>query len=155
MDGDSFGQSVSVSDDRVIVGAPAQNQPGLQGAGAAYVFARTPGGWIEEEKLSPSSVFAFGGFGVGVAVQDGIAVVGARANGGPETTFAGEVFVFGFQEGAGWVEKQKLVPIDYGEKQQFGDSVALDGSFLVVGAPSTGGELPIIGGAGSRVSICR
>lgn len=47
---DSFGSSVDLDGDDLIVGAPGVDDAG-QNSGAAYVFQRTATGWVERDKL--------------------------------------------------------------------------------------------------------
>jgi len=72
-----FGFWVSVSGERAIVGAIMDDEAG-SGAGAAYVFAREPGGaWAQVEKLMASDAVADDWFGASVAVSGDQAIVGA------------------------------------------------------------------------------
>ena len=65
----SFGRSVSISGDYIIVGADA----------AAYVFHRDGSGWTEHAKLiAPASVSSTATFGCSVSISGDDAVVGAR-----------------------------------------------------------------------------
>ncbi len=60
--GDSFGVSVSLSGDRVLVGAFLDDDKGAV-AGAAYVFVRSGSGWALESKLVPADGAAGDYFG--------------------------------------------------------------------------------------------
>ncbi len=78
--GDHLGWSVAISEDVVVGGAPADNFDGV-GSGAAYVFRRPVGGWAaatEEVKLTQSDGVEDDELGYGVAIDDGLAVIGAR-----------------------------------------------------------------------------
>lgn len=80
--GDVLGEGVAISDNTVVVGAP-RHQAGSPSPGSAYVFEKPTGGWVnmtEDVELIPSDSAVgdrFGGEKYGVAVSDGIAVVGA------------------------------------------------------------------------------
>ncbi|MBW2078208.1 MAG: FG-GAP repeat protein [Deltaproteobacteria bacterium] len=52
---DYFGDSLSISGEEVIVGAPYDDDKGYN-SGAAYIFKRNVSGWAEQVKLLPSSV---------------------------------------------------------------------------------------------------
>ena len=143
---DEFGHSVAVDGDTVVVGAHQANLEGtgntpINNSGAAYVFTKPPLGWAtgnETAKLteSVSGRALHDRFGQSVAVQstdDGdIVVVGAHLDEGN-----GSVFVF-TEPGSGWAsginETAKLTASDGMAGDQFGYSVALDGTTLVVGA---------------------
>jgi FG-GAP repeat len=70
--GDSFGASVSIAGDQVIVGAPTN-----LGRGAAYLFWRVNGGWVERAKLVAGDGAANDSFGGSVAIDSGLGLVGA------------------------------------------------------------------------------
>ncbi|GBD32628.1 hypothetical protein HRbin33_01600 [bacterium HR33] len=125
---DRFGSAVSVSGDRVLVGAMFKNQR----AGAAYLFRRDTGGsWVEETKLSPSELRTGSGFGAAVLLDGETAYVSAPGHGG-----TGSVFVFRYDAARGeWVEAGRLNPYDAGNGALFGMSLAVVGGELWVGAP--------------------
>lgn len=86
---DSFGVSLSVSGDMLVVGAwredgdatgvgGDQNSNSASGAGAAYVFSRTDGNWLQHAYVKASNTEANDGFGIGVAVSADTVVVTAR-----------------------------------------------------------------------------
>ena len=134
---DSFGVSVAVSGDIVIVGSSLEDAEGPD-AGAAYVFRRDEGGadnWGQMTKLAASDAQNLDFFGVSVAVSDDTAVVGAP---GEDTggTNAGAVYVFQRDEGGAdsWGEVTKLAASDAQAGDVFGVSVAGSGDTTVVGA---------------------
>jgi hypothetical protein len=73
--GDSFGWSVAVSGDVVVVGSNDVN--GEDGSGAAYVFRADGAGGFTEERLAASDGMAGDDFGASVAVSGDVIVVGA------------------------------------------------------------------------------
>ena len=86
--GDYFGSSVAISGDTVVVGAygEASNATGVNGsqgdnsaagAGAAYVFVRTSGVWVQQAYLKASNTGAGDYFGYSVAISGDTVVVGA------------------------------------------------------------------------------
>ena len=70
---DRFGQAVATSDDRIIVGAPRDDELGSD-TGAAYVFARTAEGWAEEAKLLPVGGIEVGRAGSAVDIDGDTAI---------------------------------------------------------------------------------
>ena len=112
----------------------------LPAAGAAYIFQRNLGGadeWVEVEKLVASDTGAVDYFGNSVAISGDVAVVGAdREDGGPgdPTEDAGAAYVFANPGGTGWMEIRKLTAGDAEEKDFFGQSVAVSGGVILVGA---------------------
>ena len=86
--GDNFGNSVAVSGDTVVVGAPSEdsNAKGVNqdddddndDTGAAYVFTRSGSGWSQQAYLKASNTGASDVFGYSVAVSGDTVVVGAN-----------------------------------------------------------------------------
>jgi hypothetical protein len=90
--GDGFGSSVSISGDYIVSGAPGYDGE-ASNSGAAYLFVRTNGAWIEREKLLPARDSADALFGTSVAVSDDNVLVGApgEVDNGPDS---GAAYVF-------------------------------------------------------------
>ena len=122
-----FGTSVAVSGATVVVGAPFDSV-----GGAAYVFNRQGGSWVETQKLTASDATRGAEFGWSLAISGATLVVGASG----DSDGVGAAYVFN-REGASWVEEQKLIPSD-GGLGLFGFSVAISGSTVVVGSPFSG-----------------
>ncbi|MEM6398484.1 MAG: HYR domain-containing protein, partial [Bacteroidota bacterium] len=140
---DEFGFSVAIAGNYAIVGAPQEDEDAngnnsLSNSGSAYVFERNANGsWSQVEKIVSNGRFAEDEFGFSVAIEsDGVAVVGApEANDTPSGTLDnGAVYVF-LRNGSGsWNFSQALTAFDRAEDDQFGWSVAIDNSLIVVGA---------------------
>jgi len=75
--GQLFGKSVAIDVDTILVGAAEDNHAGGD-SGAAYVFERTAGAWIERAKLTASDAAAADRFGWAAAVDGEYALVGAK-----------------------------------------------------------------------------
>ena len=156
-DGDQFGHSVAVDGNTVVVGARKNN--------AAYVFVFIPdsGAWSEAAKLAASDSDKSEEFGSSVAVRDRTIVVGADyanidvceevdQDGKCEDNFrSGAAYLFTKPANVDWsndpnkdyrTESDKLIlPTDERERgDEFGNSVALDGQSIVVGAPQDDDE---------------
>jgi hypothetical protein len=129
--GDSFGNSVALDGDTVVVGAYSEDTGG-SAAGAAYVFTRTGTTWTQQQKLVASDAEADDRFGWSVALDGDTVVVGApeEDTGG---SVAGAAYVF-TRTGDTWTEQEILYASDAGTGDLFGISIALDGDTLVVGA---------------------
>lgn len=134
---DTFGFSVGVSDDTVVVGASGDDERG-SGAGAVYVFIRPELGWAtmtETVKLTASDTGSGDFFGSSVAISGNMLVVGANGDddGGSDS---GSAYLFVRPE-SGWgvtAETTKLTASDGSEDDFFGYSVAVDSATIVVGA---------------------
>jgi hypothetical protein len=89
---DSFGQSIGISGNLVVIGAPAANVDN-QTQGAAYVFAKPSTGWkntTSAMELTASDGASNGSFGVAASISGTTIVVGAPAGNSP-----GSAYVFG------------------------------------------------------------
>lgn len=144
MPSDRFGISVAVSGDTALVGAPIEDGE----RGAAYVFTRTEGGWVEQAKLAASDGRSLRKFGFSVALSGDTAVVGgstaviAGSDYHADRT-PGSAYVFK-RVGDTWIEQAKLTAPepDGATGDDFGSSVAVSGDTVVVGARGIG-----VGGA--------
>ena len=128
---EEFGSSVSVSGDVVIIGARLNDDQELN-AGAAYVFARAGGAWLQQSKLLPADGTFDAQFGISVAVDDRIAVAGAwrdRDNG----LYSGSAYVFA-RTGDDWLQQAKLLAADGDSLDEFGRRVAVNGRTIGIAA---------------------
>ena len=130
---DLFGVSVSISGERLVVGARLEDDGG-SAAGAAYVYERDGAGvWQEVQKLVASDAQAFDEFGRSVSISADRLVVGAWFEDSGASS-AGAAYVFE-RNGAGvWQEAQKLVASDAQVNDNFGISASISGDWLIVGA---------------------
>ena len=89
-------------------------------------------GFAEFDKLTASDAANGDDFGYSVAVSDDTIVVSARGNDDAGTD-SGSVYVFA-RSGTTWTEEAKLTASDAAQGDQFGESVAISGDTIVVGA---------------------
>ena len=135
--GDYFGYSVAVDGDTVVVGARGDEDK----TGAAYVFTKVAGVWSQAAKLTASGGGAFDYFGHSVAVDGETIVIGARGH----SSNPGAAYVF-TEPSNGWGHWSNLnaggkadltatlTASNADDDDQFGQSVAMDGATVVVGA---------------------
>ena len=150
-DEDQFGYSVAVDDDTVVVGARQDDSK----KGSAYLFTKpsTAGGWgdwdpsqdAETAKLTASDGEKSDEFGYSVALNGDTVVIGAYSDdivddeNGNES---GSAYMFS-KPGGGWVTSTEtakfILPHPPGEEEDdnFGNSVAVDGKSIIVGAPGS------------------
>jgi hypothetical protein len=129
---DFFGWSCAISGDHLLIAAPFKSDTALD-AGAAYVFRRNEAAWLQEAKLTapdaaPNDLFAWS---VGLAGHR--AVLGAF-NDDDMGSNSGTAYVFK-HVGEDWVQEVKLTASDASAGDQFGQSVAISGSRVIVGSP--------------------
>jgi len=133
--GDSFGFSVSIDCDTVVVGANSDDSS----KGSAYIFERNQGGadqWGEVKKLTASDGAAGDNFGISLSISHDTVVVcafGEDDNG----SGSGSAYIFERNQGGAdqWGEVKKLTASDGAADEQFGLSVSIDRDRVVVGAP--------------------
>jgi len=136
-DSDVFGRSVAIDGDYVVVGAISEDGGGID-RGAAYVFYRNQGGtdsWGQVAKLVASDAEDVDEFGYSVAIDGDYVVVGAIFEDGLGS-YRGAAYVFDRNQGGtdNWGQVAKLVASDAEDNDQFGNSVAISGDNVVVGA---------------------
>ena len=123
--GDQFGISVDVSGDVALIGALNVDF----GIGSAYVFRFDGASWVQEQKLTASDGTIVDHFGSAVSLSGEAALIGASND------IPGSAYVFELDpKTSRWVELQKLVASDGAIGNEFGDSVALQGSTALIGA---------------------
>lgn len=128
---DKFGFDVAIDGSRIVAGAPGDDD-GDDDAGAAYVYQRQAGAWIQEAKLSAGDGFVDDQAGWSVDVEGDVVVVGVP-NDDDFVFSSGSVYAY-FHNGTTWVEEQKIIPADSHITDMFGFSVSLSGGKLLSGA---------------------
>ncbi|MCA9275798.1 MAG: hypothetical protein KDA29_07220 [Phycisphaerales bacterium] len=125
--GDFFGISVAISGTTAVVGASGDDDNGNL-SGSAYLFDTVTGQQIA--KLLPSDGAANDQFGFSVSISGTTAVVGADRD-GDNGLFSGSAYLFDTVTGQ---QIAKLLPSDGAALDQFGLSVSISGTTVVVGA---------------------
>jgi hypothetical protein len=138
---DWFGTSVSISGDYAVVGAYRESANGSE-AGAAYVFGRNQGGtdnWGQVKKLLASDGEARDYFGASVSISGEFVVVGAWCD-DDDGDLSGSAYIFSQNAGGpdNWGEVKKLTASDAAGSDRFGNSVAVSGDNILVGAYTNG-----------------
>ena len=141
-DSDQFGNAVDIKGDIVLVGSPGKDGAGSN-RGAAYLFRRDQGGldaWGQVKKIVPGDPADDVLFGMALSIDGDLAVIGAAWDDGGGTN-RGAAYLFGRDQGGAenWGEVKKLIASDAHNSDVFGYDVALDGSYVLVGAGWNGG----------------
>ena len=143
--GNAFGSSVAISGTTIVVGAPNRAY------GGAYVFTNTTGSWKQVAEIYDPSQKVTDQFGFSVAISGSTIVVGTLIS-PAGTTLEGAVYVFSNANPSGnWQQTSYLTLATPASYDEFGYSVAVSGTTLVVGAPlrsRTGAAYVFTDGAG-------
>lgn len=132
--GDQLGQSLAVSGNTIVAGAP-----GHAGAGAAYVFVMPDSGWTnmtQSAELTLSSVNSGAELGTAVAIEGSTIAVGAPGANVDGKTSQG--LIAGYRMPAsGWANMTAsfvMLAADGAQSDQLGYSVAAGSGVVVSGA---------------------
>jgi len=148
---DYFGESVAVSDDTVVVGAPHHVVGSNQNQGAAYIFVKPLSGWnnmTQTAELTSSDGAQGDAFGCAVAVSANTVVVGAAYANIDSNPNQGAAYVF-VRPATGWADMTqtaKLTSSSGAAYDYFGQAVSVAGNTIVASAPAvTVGDNPYQG----------
>jgi hypothetical protein len=153
---DGFGKSVAISGNTIVVGSSIessgargingnQSDNSAGGAGAAYVFVKNGGTWSQQAYLKASNTDnSIDYFGMSVAISGDTIVVGAPSedsnakgvNGNQSDNsadIAGAAYVF-VRSGVAWSQQAYLKASNTDRYDDFGQSVAISGDTIVIGA---------------------
>lgn len=130
---DEFGASIDIDRDRIIAGVPDE--------GSFYTFVRIGVDWTQEARVADSIRGL--GFGSAVALEGRIAVVGEPGR--------AAVRVYRLEAGS-WAQRATLTGT---EDSEFGESVAIDGDTILIGAPDEGEDLRTSEGHGAAYVYVR
>ena len=132
----SFGSSVAIYGDTIVVGASSDDTAG-ENTGAVYIFQWDQGGtdqWVQVKKLNASDALPGDLFGDSVSIYGDTIVVGARSINNVNRPGAAYVFQRDYGGTDQWGEVKKLTASDVqSSDDEFGDSVSLSGDTIVVG----------------------
>jgi hypothetical protein len=138
-----FGVSVSLAGDYALVGAnPSFVSDTL---GAAYVFKRDGGRWVQQAKLRAPDGFRMDGFGQPVGIDSQYAIIGASRD-DDRGTYAGSAYVFR-RGGENWTFQTKLTADNGVDHDFFGCSVSLRNGQAAIGAHHGGSTVHTRGSA--------
>jgi hypothetical protein len=136
---DFFGYSTAISGDTVVVGAFGEDT-GSSSAGAAYVFTRSGTTWSQQQKIQASDLQASDYFGRALAIGGDTVVLTAPGVGAN----VGAAYIF-TRSGTTWSQQKKITASDAASSDYFGWRTDIDGSTVVVGAPTTSASSSVSG----------
>ena len=125
--GDQFGHSVSISGDKVLVGARFDDT-GATNAGAAYLFDGTTGALLQT--FNNPTPAANDNFGISVSISGDNVLIGANLD-DTGATDAGAAYLFDGTTGNLLQTFQKTTPVAF---DNFGWSVSISGDNVLIGS---------------------
>lgn len=134
-----LGSAVALEGDFAVVATPEVNTFGQPEEGVSVVYEHMGGtftNWVLTQILPPVTNLVYGSFGDAVSLNGGVLAIGSPAE-GPEGNNEGAVYILE-RSGGGtglWERVVQLVATNSTGRDEFGFSVALDGTTLAVGAP--------------------
>ncbi len=133
---DDFGNAVAINNDIAVVAAQSNEVNGETARGSVYVYKRQGGRWNLANALVASDGKTGDKFGSAVAIDRGIIVVGAESYNYGNQVSQGAVYIFKVQDSNTnrWEQAAKLIAQDGKGGDHFGNSVAINGNKVVVGA---------------------
>jgi len=126
---DRFGVSVSIGGDTIAIGAYLDDDNDIN-SGSAYVFQYDKSTWVEKIKLIASDGRAFDQFGITIAIDGDVILVGACTDAYYGDWYS-SAYVFR-HDGYQWIEEAILCSSD--SYDDFGISLSIDDHAIVVGA---------------------
>ena len=135
-DGDTFGITVGIDGNRIVVGAPNKRK--------AYVFLREGESWSEEDILERFSIYQVD-FGLGVAILGDTVIVGSYGD-SEYADDSGSASVF-CRNSSDWIHINRIIAGDVQEDGLFGYSVALTNDYALVGSYGSNGDSLLAGQA--------
>ncbi len=127
----SFGESVAISGTTVVVGNDSDDDNGSS-SGSAYLFDTITGQQIA--KLLPNDGATGDRFGYSVAISGTVAAIGAESK-NDNGSRSGSAYLFDTITGQ---QIAKLLPNDGAADDRFGNSVAISGTTVLIGADRNG-----------------
>lgn len=131
---DHFGYSVSISGAYAVIGAKDDDVGADVDEGSAYFFHRSGTIWTQEDNVIAPFGDAGDFFGFSVAINGDFAIIGANEDDVGTSLNQGSAHVFS-RNGTNWEYHAGLNSPSAQDDAHFGEAVALDGNYAVVGSP--------------------
>lgn len=129
---DHFGNDVSLDGNSMIIGASEDTIGATNFQGSAYIFVKSAGVWMQQQKIVSADSESGTDFANSVGISGETVVIGARN--GTGTTGQGQGFAYIYlRSGTAWSLQHKLIPSEPGAYESFGFDVSLSGDTVIVG----------------------
>ena len=130
---DHLGQSVSISGNYAIAGAPNKKAGANVNQGQAFIYTRAGNGWTLQATLTDPAGAPEDNFGSSVSMSGDYVIVGAPNKDVAAKTNQGAALIF-YRNGSEWTYQATIVAGDGANGDGFGNSVSISGSYAVIGA---------------------
>jgi len=124
-----FGSALAMRGDTLLIGASGETAGSAGRAGAAYIVERGTGRWDQITRLVAPDPRAGAGFGASVAVADGLALIGACADQGPEKGCVGSGVAIASRASTGWQPRGRLTSP---QGKGIGKAISLSGQSALI-----------------------
>ena len=128
---DNFGHSVVVSGNIAVIGAPVASGTDVT-SGSAYIFQNNTGSWTQVQKLTASDGASWDKFGHALALSGTDILIGAPGD-DDNSESSGSAYLY-TNNGSSWIQSQKFLASDGAYADYFGNSVSINGNYIVIGA---------------------
>jgi len=129
--GDAFGQSIALTENYLVIGAPRNDALGTD-SGAAYIYKRENSKWLYQTKITASDGAPGDLFGISIAADGNTIVVGADLH-DEKAENAGAVYVYVLDDNQ-WKQEAKLMASDGGNTDIFGVRVSISQNTALISA---------------------
>jgi hypothetical protein len=130
---DKFGSSISLENNKLIVGSPFDDDNVIS-SGSAYIFDFDGSDWNETQKLTASNPASGDKFGFKVDINGNRAIISSPLSDDATAGIkVGSVYVFE-NDSQVWNETKILSASDMAEDDNFGIDISLSGNRVLVGA---------------------
>jgi hypothetical protein len=123
-----FGNALSIDGDYLAIAATNDGS-----TGAVYIYHLVGSTWTLEATVKSSDIAAGDQFGSGIHLKGDQLIVGASTD-DDKGMDSGSAYIFK-RNGTAWTQIVKFVPTDGDQSDNFGEDVALSGTFAIVSSP--------------------
>jgi hypothetical protein len=131
MPDDEFGIVLSLSGETTVIGS-RYDDDAAPTSGSAYVFVRSSGTWLLQQKLTALDADGDDQFGSYVSIE-GDKILVSAVHDSEMGARSGAAYLF-TRSNTVWTQQVKLMASDGADEDRFGSGVAISGNTIVVGA---------------------
>jgi len=134
-----YGSSVALYDTIAIVGASSYDRTDAPSSGISYMYERNGSVWNAVISLTPTNLASGDLFGSSAAIFGNYAIVGAEGANVGSFENQGSAFLYKLDVSEPFLDRKIEIPGN-GQIKRFGESVAIDGFNIIIGAPHNLGK---------------